>query len=269
MAQTASAVKPNGFIVYEGPSRHDRKPVVVIATNTVRPSSNPKTGPMVQIWLLRQDVPPATAVKDGSDESVCNDCPYRAVLRRAAKAAGAPDSPACYVRADAAVQNVWRAYARGSYPRLSPKEARRAFAGKAVRGGAYGNMSNVPLWVTRLWAKSARMHTQYDHAWRTAPKGLTAFAMASVGSLREREVAKQLGYRTFRVKQPDEAVAAGERECPAQEKFRAKGIHVTCDTCGTCNGTNGKSGRVDIVIDDHGPTSAIAQAKRRFALTTV
>jgi hypothetical protein len=259
------AVKPNGVVLYEGPSRHDGRPVVVIATGIDRKSQNPKTGPMIQVWLMRQDVAPAEAVPAGEDASVCNDCPMRAYLRRQ----DGTDAPACYVRADAAVNYVWKAYRRGNYPRLTRPEARRLLKGRAVRGGAYGNLSNVPLWVSRLWAGNAKRHTQYDHAWRTAPRAFAGLAMASVGSEAERLEAKRLGYRTFRVKQPEDAVAQGEIECPAQDKFRADPSrrHVTCETCGACNGNGGSGRRVDIVIDDHGPTSRVTQAKRRAALT--
>ena len=51
--------KPSGFIIYQGPSLLDGKPIVAIATTASR---NVKTGSMVSIWILRQDIDPVTFI---------------------------------------------------------------------------------------------------------------------------------------------------------------------------------------------------------------
>lgn len=73
-----------GLVVYKGKSRLDDKPIVGIIT---RFSSNRKTGAMDQLWILREDINPLTAVKKGGDVSVCGDCKHRPSL-----------GGACYVK---------------------------------------------------------------------------------------------------------------------------------------------------------------------------
>lgn len=251
----------NGYTLWEGKSRGNGQPIAVVITGVVNKSENPKTGPMAQVWVIPTGELPADAVRSGADEAVCNDCPFRAAVR---KETGG--KVACYVRADAAVQQVAKSYHADRYPRLDRKAARELLAGLRVRGGAYGNLSNAPFWVSALWANHAQRHTQYDHNWRKADPRFALVAMASVGTPEERREAKALGWRTFRVKQPDAPVLPGERECPAQDKFRGgTRKHVTCHDCGACHGTGGIPGKADIVIDDHGPTSRTTQAKRAAA----
>ena len=73
---------PKGVVLYRGPSLLDGKPIVCIATGLRSPSGNPKTGPMVQTWIMREDVAPHTAQKSGEDSSVCGDCALRPLLSR-------------------------------------------------------------------------------------------------------------------------------------------------------------------------------------------
>ena len=67
----ANKVKPNGFIIYKGPSKLDNKPIVVVA---IPKSGNSKTDSMLQTFIMRSDVPPLDALKSGDDYSVCGDC---------------------------------------------------------------------------------------------------------------------------------------------------------------------------------------------------
>ena len=46
------------MILWEGASRLDSVPIVVIATGIDSPSKNRKTGEMVQCWILLRDVSP-------------------------------------------------------------------------------------------------------------------------------------------------------------------------------------------------------------------
>ena len=52
----------NGFVVWEGASRLDGSPIVLIVTGLKRKSSNRKTGAMVQSYILRRDVAPLASV---------------------------------------------------------------------------------------------------------------------------------------------------------------------------------------------------------------
>ena len=72
---------PKGVVLYRGPSKLDGEPIVCIATGLKAPSKNPKTGTMVQTWILREDVAPHKAQKTGEDSSVCGDCPLRPLMK--------------------------------------------------------------------------------------------------------------------------------------------------------------------------------------------
>jgi hypothetical protein len=70
--------KPNGVILYRGPSLLDGKRIVVVATGLARRSKNPKTGNLVQTYILAdQGEDPIRAWLNGGDESICGTCPPR------------------------------------------------------------------------------------------------------------------------------------------------------------------------------------------------
>ena len=91
--------KPTGFVIYEGQSLLDGAPIVAIALTG---SSNPKTGDMVQTYILRQDVRPAEALRTGQDASICGDCKHRPLL-----------GGACYVVVAQGPTVVWKGYKAG------------------------------------------------------------------------------------------------------------------------------------------------------------
>lgn len=64
-----------GLIAYQGPSRIDGQPVVMIVTGEKGDTANEKTGPMAQSWILRADMSPALAINQGEDKSICGSCP--------------------------------------------------------------------------------------------------------------------------------------------------------------------------------------------------
>jgi len=66
--------KHNGYILQRGVSPIDGNPFVVIMTMS---TSNRKTGDMIQVWILRDDVNPVAAVAMGDDITICGDCPHR------------------------------------------------------------------------------------------------------------------------------------------------------------------------------------------------
>jgi hypothetical protein len=71
----AAAKRSTGFVLYEGPSKQDGMPIVVIALTGK--STNRKTGAMVQTYILRADVDPINAVRAGADVSICGNCKHR------------------------------------------------------------------------------------------------------------------------------------------------------------------------------------------------
>lgn len=227
--------KPNGVILWEGPSRLDGAPIVVIATGLRKRSGNTKTGAMVQTWILRADVEPRDAVRTGADASICGDCPHRHHT-----------GGACYVRVNQAPLQVYRAYKRGSYPRATPD----ALTGRVVRFGAYGDPAAAPRALWAYCAKVATRWTGYTHQWRRPDVDLRGLVMASADSLSDAYAASRLGYRTFRVAPAPMSYHARETLCPASKEAGQK---TTCANCTLCNGATGPlDRRRSVAIQVHG-----------------
>ena len=60
-------IKNNGFVLWEGASPMTGEPIVAIVTAVRAASKNAKTGWMHQLWILRSDIPPHEAFKQGLD----------------------------------------------------------------------------------------------------------------------------------------------------------------------------------------------------------
>src|SRR5438105_2995512 len=52
-------------IIYRGPALLDGAPIVAIATGLDGGSANPKTGPLINTWILRADIEPTEARMTG------------------------------------------------------------------------------------------------------------------------------------------------------------------------------------------------------------
>ncbi len=211
------------MIIWEGPSALTAEPIRVVATNG---SDNRKTGDMAQVWFLPQGLKPTDAIKADGARSVCGDCPLTRF---------------CYVNAGQAPNSVARAADRGSYHE-------RSWTHTHVRLGAWGDPASVPRPVIEetLSRLQAVRHTGYTHQWRRETTGLQDLVMASVESAAQREHARDLGYRTFRVGTPSDSPLTGEIECPA-----ASGVQ--CVDCTLCDGrTSLTDVRKDIFIPAHG-----------------
>lgn len=237
---------PNGAIVWEGPSAHDGAPIVVIVTGLRGASTNRKTGDMLQTWIMRADVDPITALATDSDASICGACPLRGILSD-----GKRKGRACYVNVGQAPLSVWRAFDRGSYPRMSPETVARLITGRAIRLGAYGDPAMVPVDVWQTLITGARTWTGYTHQWRARPE-YRGILMASADTVADRRDARAEGWRAFYVvpAQTDIRAIGGAMECAAT-RDRAP---LQCADCGACAGTrNGATtGAVDVVIRAHG-----------------
>jgi len=239
-------------VVYDGPSALDGTRIVAILTGGGQSlSRNEKTGPLAQLWVMRADVAPHVAVRDGRDASVCGDCVHRPA-----------NGGKCYVRVDQGPRSAWQAWADGKVPYLTPLAAGAALAlavkvGRigGLRLGAYGDPAALPLSVARDLSGPVRavkgVTTGYTHQWRTTDTAWSGLVMASADSADDQVAARAMGYRSFRVVTPD-APDAGKvkgASCPASaESGKAK----TCATCGLCNGAT-VAGRVggDVRINLH------------------
>ncbi len=229
----------NGSVLYEGPSLLDGAPIVVIATGLKTASTNAKTGDMIQTYILRADVPPIEAVKQGADESICGACPHRGD--------GSGHDRSCYVTLFHGPRAVYAAFQRGSYPKGAADAS-----GRMVRLGTYGDPAAVPVDVWERLLAGSEGFTGYTHQWRRPDVPAETWAplvMASVETIEEMDAAQALGYRTFRVTPgPKENIKGREIVCPASAEVGKK---ATCEECKACMGTSAKA-KVSVSIAAHG-----------------
>lgn len=239
--------QPNGYILFEGPSAIDGKPIVVIATGFANKSSNAKTGDMIQTWILRADIAPHIAVKSGDDESICGNCEHRPARKAELLASGQAFVP-CYVKTFQAPLSVFNGYQRGIYPKATLADIMRLGTDRMVRIGSYGDPFAAPIRIWKALTVNAIGWTGYTHQWRKAGSDWAKLVMASADSLADMLEAHKRGFRTFRVtSKPFENVKGIESVCPASKE---KGAVTNCATCRACMGTASKA-RVSIQIARH------------------
>jgi len=221
------------YIIYEGPSLLDNKPIVVIMTAGGK-SKNEKTGGMAQTYILRSDIPPLEAIKTGEDASICGECPHRPST-----------GGSCYVNVGQGPRSVWEAYKRGVYKHMNPVEAG---TGQSIRLGAYGDLA-MPheLWYNLI--SKAKNWTGYTHQ-PYKFSALKGIVQASADSKEQALSLQQQGWKTFRVKTAEEPLLPKELMCPNTTHG------VQCKDCNLCQGN-----KANIAIDIHGLPHKIAKFK--------
>ena len=235
--------KPSGYILYEGASLLDGKPIVAIALMN---SNNSKTSKMIQILYIRTDIDPISANKSGEDYSICGDCKLRGKAHDRDDRATA-DERGCYVML-LSILSIWKTYKAGKYPRISMANYNALVDGRTVRLGMYGDPACVPKRNNKIWIKNAKAHTAYSHQANTVGADYDpSVCMRSADTLDEAREAWSKGERTFRVGHLTSMVKDKEILCPASEEA---GRRTTCDKCKLCSGMtiNAKS----ILIPAHG-----------------
>jgi len=233
-----------GAVIWEGPSALDGESVVLVLAARDG-STNTKTGPLQQLYILRADMDPQTASRTGADASICGDCRHRGVIG----ADGQLRGRTCYVVLWQGPRSVYATYRAGRYPRVDLETGAHMLVARPTRVGAYGDPAAIPAPVWQTLRPGLRAgSTAYTHQWRTRPD-LMAFCMASVDSPNEYAEAKAAGWRTFRVARVDEQLAAREIACPASSEA---GKRTTCAACKACGGLAARA-RADIAIQVHGP----------------
>lgn len=239
-------------VIYEGPSRIDGAPIVAIVCKMQSAGkANRKTGDMVQTYILRADVDPVAAVKNGADVSVCGDCAHRGAWDADQ---GRMVGRTCYVNLGQGALSVFRAYTRGAYPAITPLQASRIIAGRMVRLGTYGDPAAVPPLKWRALLHFAAGHTGYTHQWRRRiAQGLKGLCMASVETAGEASQARAKGWRTFRIAPAAAPNVGREIVCPASDEM---GKRLQCIDCKACDGANGRRGSIRIA--PHGAYASAA-----------
>lgn len=223
-------------ILWEGQSPLNGAPIVAIATPTV----NRKTGPMVQVWILRSDISPMDAIRMGNDTAVCGHCPMRSRDGFAGRG--------CYVNVAHAPRVVWEAYRAGRYPRIGTE----AFVGRMVRWGAYGDPAMLPEQLVRDVNAVALGWTGYTHQWAYPWAQWTrGILMASVETPRQEAALYAKGWGTFRAGAPDGSDAGKATLC---ENERTGELCIDCKRC------DGRRAR--IYIPSHGTGKNFVPAVR-------
>jgi hypothetical protein len=232
-----------GVTVYDGPSQIDGQPIIAVITLKSR---NPKTGAMAQLWILRKDITPSQAIRQGKDRSICGSCPL----------SGNGTAPrVCYVNL-MGPEGVFSRFHKGRYPVVTADRLARLLTGRKLRHGAYGDPAALPFDVIANLSALVDGWTGYTHQFDTADSRFSAYLMASADNDARRALAHSLGYRTFTVRPLGSVPAQGEIFCPATPEG---GHRTKCITCGLCNGKTGTADRrKDIAILAHGA------AKKRF-----
>jgi hypothetical protein len=224
---------PHGLVLYRGPSLLGPGSIVTIVTGLKNPIQNRKTADLLQVYILPADEAPTEAVVSGSDALVCGDCKHRPGV-----------GGVCYVNLSWGPRVVWQAWKMGLYQEVPADVSADILSGASVRFGAWGDPAAVPLETWSSFLGRLRAWTGYTHQWRHLDASWH-WLMASVDSASERTGAKAAGWRTFRVKEPEEELMAGEHMCLADERG------IPCAKCLGCDGT-ARNLKVDFAIDYHG-----------------
>lgn len=190
-------------------------------------SQNRKTGDMIQAWIILNtpDLKPTEACKTGEDKAICGDCPHR--------------SKSCYVNVGQAPNTIYRALQRGSYDNKTIDTTN-----KLIRCGAYGDPAFIKLSTWKQLLEPSAGSVGYTHQWKSCDNQYASFLMASCDSPEDRQEAKKLGYRTFRVRRAGEPLLPGEMNCPADHAINP----VQCAQCMKCGGTKKQCKDISIVV---------------------
>lgn len=237
------------LVLYKGISLLDNEtPVMVVMSGFAKDSSNIKTGPLVQLYILPVHESPKDIYYSGSS-SVCGDCKYNG-------------NNGCYVRW-ATLGSVWKSSKNQSaIPVTLSKEFLR---GLRVRVGAAGDPAAVPFSVWSELLSSCENYTGYTHQWnKQEHQDMKGLFMASVDNARENEKARALGWSTFFVTDDEEqAKKEGTRCLASAGQTDSHGLPTTCASCMLCNGKSRKKKTITEVL--HGATNT--QHKARIART--
>jgi len=243
--------KALGYVLWRGPSPIDGEPIVAIATGYGNKSENPKTGKMIQVWILREDMTPSAAAKCGADRSICGSCSHRGSV-----VDGKNVGRTCYVLEFQAPTTIWQTYRKGRYVDASAWDVRaleKIFYGRSIRLGAYGEPSLLPARLLAIITGVAKSWTGYTHRWREAGALLRELLMASCDTELDSYQAKLAGWRTFRA---GEGQLKGEIACPGVTG------KSTCERCGLCAGASRRARNVCVPLHGNRINSVRKRARK-------
>ena len=242
------------LVLYKGISLLDNEtPIMVVMSGFTKDSSNAKTGPLVQLYILPiHETPKDTyygTYKNGglvpSRFSVCGDCRYNG-------------NNGCYVRWSH-LESLWKSSkTQSAIPMSLSKEFLR---GLRVRVGAAGDPAAVPASVWSELLSSCENFTGYTHQWNKPEyQDLQGLFMASVDNARENEKAHALGWSSFFVTDSEDEAKQGTRCLASAGKTDSNGLPTTCASCMLCNGKSRKQKTITEVL--HGASNTVHKARK-------
>lgn len=237
------------LVLYKGISLLDNEtPIMIVMSGFTKDSSNTKTGPTVQLYILPVHEKPNDVYRAGGT-SVCGDCKYNG-------------GNGCYVRWSHLTQ-IWNvARHQSAIPMSLTKEFLR---GLRVRVGAAGDPAAVPFKVWQDLLSTCENFTGYTHQWKKLEfQNLKTLFMASVDNTKENNMSLFLGWSSFFVTDTEEeAQKAGVRCLASTDKKDVNGLSMTCSSCMLCNGKSKKQKTITEVL--HGASNTIHAARKARA----
>jgi|11BtaG_2_1085332.scaffolds.fasta_scaffold00428_3 hypothetical protein len=241
------------LVLYKGISLLDNEtPIMVVMSGFTKDSSNQKTGPLVQLYILPIHDSPKDTYFSGS-KSVCGDCKYNG-------------NNGCYVRWSH-LSATWKsAKSQAAIPMTLSKEF---LSGLRVRVGAAGDPAAVHAHVWHELLSTCDNYTGYTHQWdKPKYQNLKDLFLASVDNARENEKAHALGWSTFFVTDnEEEAQEEGVRCLASAGNTDNHGLPTTCATCMLCNGKSIRQKTITEVI--HGASNTKHKARKARTHTRI
>ena len=193
-------------------------------------SKNTKTSHMSQWWVLPWDIDPWTAVKTGKDVGICGNCEHRRSIN--------PEVP-CYIDWWRAPLMIWRAVKDGRYDRWNFQLTHERFYEKSIRFGAGGDPAALPIPFYEDFMYMAgvqhRKWTGYTSQWRNPEfQWFRHLFQASVSTEEDAQIARSMGWNTYRTRKPGESLMSGEESCPGSKEANHL---LQCIECCKCRGT--------------------------------
>ena len=195
-------------------------------------SSNTKTGPMVQVFILHPYLHPWEAAVSLADERMCGTCPMRQGL-----------GGSCYVEINKGPASTYSSWIKTHNCALHGiDEVLEMCGGKAVRFGAYGDPAHIPPEIATAIMEVCLGWTAYTHDWRkpTVANFWKGKAMASCDTTAHYRAAVKAGWAAF--------VATDVEGLPGAVECLNDTHGTQCISCLRCNGKKGMS----VVIKPHG-----------------
>lgn len=222
------------MILWTGKSKFNGKNIGLIMTGLSRKSKNPKTGEVVQGWIIPKENP-VKQLNNRKNHPVCNNCP---LIKRG-----------CYVNISWAVMAVWQAWRKNKYPVGNVNNLK----GKIVRLGAYGEPSALPATLINKITKVSKGVLAYTHQWMQPwAYPYKRYCMASVETKELKDRANSKGWKTFRIGKSLEDKLPDEILCPASKEYKEKtNKSINCSQCMLCQGNNSRTPK-NIFIVAHG-----------------